>query len=75
MIKSNLSKTKHTANFIASLINETTTDDLEDKVCDYLNVESNADIVYRLKWLGFFEEKQININNGTNLDVLLDLNA
>jgi len=59
--------------FIASLINDTTTDDLEDKVCDYLKVESNADIIHRLKWLGFFDDKQININNGTNLDVLLDL--
>ena len=59
--------------FVASLINETTTDDLENKVCNYLNVESNADIVHRLKWLGFFENKQVNINNGTNLDVLLDL--
>ena len=59
--------------FVASLINETTTDDLENKICIYLNVESNADIVHRLKWLGFFDDKQININNGTNLDVLLDL--
>jgi len=59
--------------FIASLINETKTNDLENKVCNYLNVESNADVVHRLKWLGFFDDKQINITNGTNLDVLLDL--
>lgn len=66
-------KGKTYCNFIASLINESTTDDLEGKVCNYLNVESNADIVHRLKWLGFFDDKQININDGTNLDVLLDL--
>lgn len=59
--------------FTAALINEESPDNLEHKLCHYLNVESNADIVHRLKWLGFFDDEQININNGTNLDVLLDL--
>ena len=47
-------KGKTYRDFIASLINETTTDDLENRVCNYLNVESNADIIHRLKWLGQF---------------------
>jgi len=38
-----------------------------------VNVETNADIVHRLKWLGFFSNEQIAIKEGTNLDVLLDL--
>lgn len=59
--------------FTAALINEESPDNLEHKLCHYLNVGSNADIVHRLKWLGFFDDEQININNGTNLDVLLDL--
>ncbi len=59
--------------FVAALINEATTDDLENKVCDYLQVESNADIVHRLKWLGLFDDKLIRISSGTNLDVVLDL--
>ena len=59
--------------FIASLINETTTDDLENKVCKYLGVAPNADIVHRLKWLGFFDDKPIGRKSGTSSDVLLDL--
>lgn len=59
--------------FISSLINETTTADLESKVCKFLKVESNADIAHRLKWLGFFDDTQIKIDSGTNLDVLLNL--
>ena len=59
--------------FTADLINEESPNDLEHKLSNYLNTNYNADIVHRLKWLGFFDDKPIEIKEGTNLDVLLDL--
>lgn len=59
--------------FTTALINEETPDNLEHKLGHYLNVDFNADIIHRLKWLGFFDDKSIAIKKGTNLDVLLDL--
>jgi saccharopine dehydrogenase (NADP+, L-glutamate forming) len=45
---------------------------LEKKVADYLKLDINADFIHRFKWLGFFDEKPINVKKGTNLDVLLE---
>ncbi len=59
--------------FTADLINEESLDDLEHKLGNYLNVDFNADIIHRLKWLGFFDDKTIAIKKGTNLDLLLDV--
>ncbi len=59
--------------FTTTLINEESPDNLEHKLGHYLNVDFNADIINRLKWLGFFDDKPIAIKKGTNLDVLLDL--
>ncbi len=59
--------------FIADLINEESPNDLENKLGSYLNTDYNADIVHRLKWLGFFDDRIIDIREGTNLDVLLNL--
>ncbi|MCK4560515.1 MAG: saccharopine dehydrogenase NADP-binding domain-containing protein [Calditrichia bacterium] len=59
--------------FTTALINEESPDNLEHKLGHYLNVDFNADIINRLKWLGFFDDKPIAIKKGTNLDVLLDL--
>ena len=59
--------------FTATLINAESSNDLENKLGNYLNTDYNADIVHRLKWLGFFDDRQIEIKEGTNLDVLLDL--
>ena len=59
--------------FTAALVNEESPDDLEHKLGHYLNFDFNADIIHRLKWLGFFDDKPIAIKKGTNLDVLLDL--
>jgi len=59
--------------FTAALISEESPDNLEYKLGDHLNVDFNADIIHRLKWLGFFDDKPIAIKKGTNLDVLLDL--
>ncbi len=59
--------------FTASLINLESPADLEHKLSDHLKVDYNADIIHRLKWLGFFDDTPIGIEQGTKLDVLLDL--
>lgn len=59
--------------FTASLINAESSDDLSRKLAHYLKVDYNADIIHRLKWLGLLEDKSIDITEGTNLDILLDL--
>jgi saccharopine dehydrogenase-like NADP-dependent oxidoreductase len=59
--------------FTASLINAESAENLEHKLGHYLKVDYNADIVHRLKWLGFLENKPIDIKEGTNLDILLSL--
>ena len=57
---------------MASLIESNSTKDLELKVAKYLNVYDNADIIHRLKWLGLFDDRTIDLKEGTKLDVLLD---
>jgi hypothetical protein len=56
----------------ASLIGAQPNGSLQKKVADNLKLDVNADFIHRFKWLGFFDEKPINIKNGTNLDVLLE---
>jgi len=57
---------------MASLIGSDSTDELELKVTKFLNVYENADIIHRLKWLGLFDDRTIDIKEATKLDVLLD---
>ena len=57
---------------LASLIGSDTTEDLELKVAKYLTVYENADIIHRLTWLGLFDDRPIDLIEGTKLDVLLD---
>lgn len=45
---------------------------LEEKAAEFLHLDINADFIHRLKWLGFFEDRPIDIKKGTRLDVLLD---
>jgi len=58
--------------FTSSLINAST-NNLKHSVAQYLKVDDNSDIINILKWLGFFDDKQISIKEGTKIDVLLDL--
>ncbi len=56
---------------MASLVGAAPTDDVESAVAQYLGLDSLADIILRLNWLGLFEDRSIAISNGTCLDVLL----
>jgi len=56
---------------MASLVGAAPTDDVESAVAQYLGLDSLADIILRLNWLGLFEDRSIAISKGTCLDVLL----
>jgi saccharopine dehydrogenase-like NADP-dependent oxidoreductase len=58
--------------FTASLINEISSRNIEQSVANYLKIESNSDIIHRIKWLGLFDDTIIPLEKGTNLDVLLN---
>jgi len=57
--------------FIARLVRSSK--DGAKAIADYFNLETNDDFINRLRWLGFFEDKKIAVNKGSNVDVLVDL--
>jgi len=57
--------------FIARLVRSSK--DGAEAIADYFNLETNDDFINRLRWLGFFEDKKIAVNKGSNVDVLVDL--
>jgi len=57
--------------FMSRLVNSSK--DGAESIANYLNLETNDDFINRLRWLGFFEDKQITIDKGSNVDVLVDL--
>jgi saccharopine dehydrogenase-like NADP-dependent oxidoreductase len=44
-----------------------------EAIANYLNLEIKDDFINKLRWLGFFEDRQIAIEKGSNVDVLVDL--
>lgn len=59
--------------FMANLLDCEENDDLELALSKKLEVNINADIIKRLKWLGMFEESQISNLNKSNVDVIVEL--
>jgi len=59
--------------FTKSIINAKSTANIQRSLAEFLNVDFNADIVHRLKWLGLFDDRPIAMKSGTNLDLLLGL--
>jgi len=59
--------------FIAELIDSSTTDDIKMKFAYSLNMKINDDFIKKLDWLGLFDNVQISINSGTNSNLLVDL--
>jgi saccharopine dehydrogenase-like NADP-dependent oxidoreductase len=56
----------------ASLINSTP-DNIEAKIAAYLDVKIHDDIIYRLRWLGLFDDAPVPITLGTRVEYLLSL--
>ena len=44
-----------------------------EAIANFFKIELNDDFINKLRWLGFFEDKQISINKGSNVDVLVNL--
>jgi saccharopine dehydrogenase-like NADP-dependent oxidoreductase len=59
--------------FTAMLINTTASENLEVELTNFLGVDHLSDIFMRLKWLGLFEEETIKLQNGSKLDVFVEL--
>lgn len=57
--------------FLSRLVNSSK--DGAEAIANYLNLETKDDFINKLRWLGFFENKQIVIDKGSNVDVLVDL--
>ncbi|MFC1492843.1 saccharopine dehydrogenase C-terminal domain-containing protein [candidate division KSB1 bacterium] len=59
--------------FLATLLGCSENDDLEIALSKKLEVNINADIIKRLKWLGWFGTGQISSLNKSNVDVTVEL--
>lgn len=46
---------------------------VEQDVATYLGVKFHDDVIYRLRWLGFFESKPVPLEQGTRAEYLLAL--
>ena len=61
------------AQFMASLINEERSENIQQKTAAFLRLKENSDLLKKLKWLGFFSEQTLNLSRGSNADVLIAL--
>jgi saccharopine dehydrogenase (NADP+, L-glutamate forming) len=46
---------------------------VEDKLCEYLNLEPDGEIMRKLKWLGIFEDTPVLLSNATPAQILQQL--
>lgn len=46
---------------------------VEDKLCEFLKLSRNGEIMKKLEWLGIFEERQINMKHATPAQILQKL--
>ena len=57
---------------MGSLVGAGPADDVETAVVRHLGLDTMADIIHRLKWLGLFDDRPVAVKKGACLDVLLD---
>jgi len=56
--------------FINSFLCYNPDDSVELKLAHYLNIDMEAEVMHRLKWLGIFDEEQIGLEAGTPAQIL-----
>ncbi len=56
--------------FVSAFVPETGLDNLETRVCRFLEIESTSEEFKKLQWLGLFEEEKIKLNEGTPAQIL-----
>lgn len=59
--------------FINSYLTYEQTIPVEDKLCDYLNLDRNGEVMSKLEWLGIFEDKTIGLENASPAQILQQL--
>ncbi len=59
--------------FAASLIGCQQTENVEAEAARFLKVDEQADIINRLRWLGFFQDEPVAIDKGSILDAFVSL--
>ncbi len=45
----------------------------EEKISEYLNIDEDSSVMYKLRWLGIFENKKIGLKNATPAQILQKL--
>ena len=56
--------------FINSFLSYNPSDSVELKLAHYLKLELNSEIMFKLKWLGMFDEEPIGLKKGTPAQIL-----
>jgi saccharopine dehydrogenase (NADP+, L-glutamate forming) len=59
--------------FAAMLVNTSPSEKLEEEFSKFLGVDHLSDIMMRLEWLSLFEKEAIKLQNGSKLDVFVEL--
>ena len=59
--------------FINSYLPYSTTETVENKVAKYLGIEEDSSTMYKLRWLGIFENEIIGLKNATPAQILQKL--
>jgi len=59
--------------FINTFLRYHTTLTVEEKLSKYLNIEEDSSVMYKLRWLGIFENDKIGLKNATPAKILQKL--
>ncbi len=59
--------------FVNTFLRYHPNDTVEEKLCKYLNIDDDSAIMYKLRWLGIFEDKKIGLKNATPAKILQKL--
>ncbi|MFC2150998.1 saccharopine dehydrogenase family protein [Bacteroidota bacterium] len=59
--------------FVNSFLHYNLIDTVEQKLCDYVGINLDSEMMNKLRWLGIFEEKEIGLPNATPAQILQKL--
>ncbi|MCF8331351.1 MAG: saccharopine dehydrogenase NADP-binding domain-containing protein [Bacteroidales bacterium] len=59
--------------FINSFLRYEPKTNVEDKLCDYLGLDPDGEVMQKLKWLGIFDDKPVGLNTGSPAQILQKL--
>lgn len=65
----NVSEMTH-RQFINSFLSYNPNDSVELKLAHYMNLDLDSEIMFRIKWLGLFDEEAVGLNKGTPAQIL-----